>query len=96
VPLNTRQLTDLYRIEEIIDALESRGSTSSSFYNLCSELQTLLDAFPFKSTELLVKDDDVKKRIGFIVNRLRKIESFASAQSEITSGLQKYIANPDK
>ena len=86
----------LERIEEVIDALESRDSTSSIFHTLCSELHILLDALPNKLVAGTIDDVDVKKQINSIINRLRKLETFANAQSEITSGLQKFIANPDK
>ena len=90
------EVSELKRVEKIIDALEMRESTSSSFYDLCSELQNLLDVLPSKLGAISKADDDIKNRMASIINRLKKLETFATAQSDITSGLQKYIANPDK
>ena len=89
-------IVDLVRIGEIIDALETRGSTASNFLDLCSELETLLDALPSKLIGVSVENYETKKRISSMINRLGKLEAFATAQSEITSKLQKYIADPDK
>ncbi|MDC1383338.1 hypothetical protein N8500_07605 [Candidatus Puniceispirillum sp.] len=94
--LKMEEMDALKRIEEIIDALEVRGVTSSKFSGLCSELQTILETLPFKLTSISLEDNKTKDHIGVIINRLRKLETFATAQSEITSGLQKYIADPDK
>ena len=86
----------LKRIEEIIDALETRGATSSKFSGLCSELQTILETLPSKLTSISAEDTKTKEHFGALINRLRKLETFANAQSEMTSGLQKYIADPYK
>ena len=94
--LRTGEEVALKRIDEIIDALEGRGITSSKFSGLCSELQTILETLPSKLTSMSDKDNKTKEHFGAIINRLRKLETFATAQSEITSGLQKYIADPDK
>ena len=94
--LNNKELDVLTRIGKLIDALETRGGTASNFSKLCSELQTLLDVLPSKLKSVLAEDDITKEHIGAIINRLRKLEIFATAQSGITSGLQKYIAKPDK
>ena len=86
----------LKRIEEIIDALEVRGVTLSKFSDLCLELQTILETLPSKLTSVSAEDNTTKEHFDAIINRLRKLELFATAQSEITSGFQKYIAGPDK
>ena len=90
------EVMELSRIEKIIDALERRGLSSSNFSNLCSELQILMDELSSKLAVAPMEDENIKKRASLIINRLNKLETFANAQSEITSGLQKYIANPDK
>ena len=94
--LKTREDAALKRVEEIIDALETREVTSSKFSALCSELQTVLETLPSKLKLISTEDNKTKEQIGAIINRLRKLEIFASAQSEITAGLKKYIADPDK
>ena len=94
--LRTGEVAALKRIEEIIDALETRGVTSSKFSDLCLELQTILETLPSELTSISAKDSTTKEHFGAIINRLRKLETFSAAQSELTSGLQKYIADPDK
>jgi hypothetical protein len=94
--LRTGEHAALKRIEEIIDALEVRGVTSSKFSGLCIELQTILETLPSKLTSISAENNTKKEHFDAIINRLRNLETFATAQSEITSGLQKYIAGPDK
>ena len=94
--LNSISMEELSRIENLIDALETRGVNSSSFFDLCKDLQEQLNALPKKTTSDQPLDEQLAKRIKVIANRLHKLEAFASAQAEITTGLQKLIANPDK
>ena len=94
--MNLGLVDELKRIEDVIDALETRGLTSSDFFESCAALQALLDELPFQLAAGLMEDNDINKRVSSIISRLRKLETFADSQSEITSGLQKYIANPDK
>ena len=94
--LNSISMETLSRIEGVIDALEARGMNSSSFFALCEDLQKQLDTVTEEQSSGIALDKEVAKRVKLIVDRLRKLEAFASAQAEITSGLQKHIANPDK
>ena len=86
----------LQRIESIVDALEVRGITSSKFYDLCSELDASLKLLP---TQQIMQNDvegDEKALFVSLVKRLKKLEIYAGAQSEITSGLNTYIDDFDK
>jgi hypothetical protein len=86
----------LQRIESIVDALEGRGITSSKFYDLCSELDACLKLLP---TQKIMQNDvegDKKALFVSLVKRLKKLEIYAGAQSEITSGLNTYIDDFDK
>ena len=94
--LNSISIEELSRIENVIDALETRGVNSSSFFDLCKDLQEELNALTKKITSDDPLNEQVAKRIKVIAKRLHKLEAFASAQAEITTGLQKHIANPDK
>ena len=86
----------LQRIESIVDALEVRGITSSKFYDLCSELDACLKLLP---TQKIMQNDvegDKKALFVSLVKRLKKLEIYAGAQSEITSSLNTYIDDFDK
>ena len=94
--LNLISMEELSRIEDVIDALETRGVNSSSFFDLCKDLQERLNALTKEPTSDAGLDEQVVIRIKLIANRLQKLEAFASSQAEITTGLQKHIANPSK
>ena len=86
----------LQRIESVIDALEVRGITSSKFYDLCSELDACLKLF--SAQKIMHGGVEVDKKALFVqlIKRLKKLEIFAGNQSEITTGLNKYIDDLDK
>ena len=86
----------LQRIESVIDALEARGITSSKFYNLCTELDACLKLFPFQKIMQDGVEGDEKVLFVSLIKRLKKIEIYASTQSEITTGLNIYIDDLDK
>ena len=86
----------LQRIESIVDALEVRGITSSRFYDLCSELDACLKLFPTQQIMQNSVEGDKKVLFVSLVKRLKKLEIYAGAQSEITSGLSTYIDDFDK
>ena len=86
----------LQRIESVIDALEVRGITSSKFHDLCSELDACLKLF---SAQKIMQDGvegDEKALCMSLIKRLKKLEIYAGAQSEITTGLNTYINDLDK
>lgn len=86
----------LQRIESVIDALEVRGIASLKFHDLCSELDACLKLLP---TQKIMQNDvegDKKALFVSLVKRLKKLEIYAGAQSEITSGLNTYIDDFDK
>ena len=94
--LDEEDVEVLQRIENVIDALEVRGITSAEFYDLCSELDTCLKLFP---AEKMIHDGvEGEKKAFFVqlINRLRKLETYATAQSNITTGLNTYINDLDK
>ena len=86
----------LQRIECIVDALEVRGITSSKFYDLCSELDASLKLLPTQKIMQNGDEGDEKALFVSLVKRLKKLEIYAGAQSEITSGLNTYIDDFDK
>ena len=86
----------LQRIESIVDALEVRGIASSKFYDLCSELDASLKLFPTQQIMQNGVEGDEKALFVSLVKRLKKLEIYADAQSEITSGLNTYIDDFDK
>jgi hypothetical protein len=86
----------LQRIESIVDALEVRGITSSKFYDLCSELDASLKLLPIQQIMQNGVEGDEKALFVSLVKRLKKLEIYAGAQSEITSGLNTYIDDLDK
>ena len=86
----------LQRIESIVDALEARGITSSKFYDLCSELDASLKLLPTQQIMQNGVEGDGKALFVSLVKRLKKLEIYAGAQSEITSGLNTYIDDFDK
>ena len=94
--LDEEDVEVLQRIENVIDALEVRGITSAEFYDLCSELDTCLKLFP---AEKMIHDGvEGEKKAFFVqlINRLKKLETYATAQSDITTGLNTYINDLDK
>ena len=94
--LSEEDVEVLQRIESVIDALEVRGITSSKFYDLCSELDACLKLLP---TQKFMQNDvegDKKALFVSLVKRLKKLEIYAGAQSEITSSLNTYIDDFDK
>ena len=94
--LDEKDVEVLQRIESVIDALEVREITSAEFYDLCSELDTCLKLFP---AEKMIHDGvEGEKKAFFVqlINRLRKLETYATAQSDITTGLNTYINDLDK
>jgi hypothetical protein len=89
----------LSRIEELLNALETREKNSKEFLALCSELQTCLEMAPLeKITPEQVGDvsSDLKDRLVRTISRIKMLETFSTAQTEITSNLQKYIVATDK
>ena len=86
----------LQRIESVVDALEVRGITSSKFYDLCSELDACLKLFPIQQIMQDGFEGDKKALFVSLVKRLKKLETYAGTQSEITTGLNTYIDNLDK
>ena len=86
----------LQRIESIVDALEVHGITSSKFYDLCSELDASLKLLPTQQIMQNGVEGDEKALFVSLVKRLKKLEIYAGAQSEITSGLNTYIDDFDK
>ena len=94
--LNNDDSELLLRVEGIIDALEMRGITSAKFFDLCAELDGCLKSLPTEQILQAEADDDMKSRFISLINRLKKLETFAGAQAGITSSLNQYIADPDK
>ena len=86
----------LQRIENVIDALEVRGITSSKFYDLCSELETCLKLFPAQKIMQDGVEGDKKALFVQLIKRLKNLEIYAGTQSEITTGLNTYIDDLDK
>ena len=86
----------LQRIENVIDALEVRGITSSKFYDLCSELEACLKSFPAQKIMHDGVGTDKKALFEQLIKRLKKLEIYAGTQSEITTGLNTYIDDLDK
>ena len=94
--LSEEDVEVLQRIENVVDALEVRGITSSKFYDLCSELDACLKLFPAQK----IMHDGVKgdKKALFVqlIKRLKRLEIYAGAQSDSTAGLNTYIDDLDK
>ena len=89
----------LSRVEGLLDALEMRGRTSTDFLALCSELQTCLEMVADEKTsrkEAVDIGKELKSRLERIVTRIEKLEIYSSKQANITSNLQKHIADADK
>ncbi|MDB3880305.1 hypothetical protein N9315_04245 [Alphaproteobacteria bacterium] len=94
--LTEEDLKVLQRIENVIDALEVRGITSSKFYDLCSELDACLKLFPAQKIVHDGFEGDKKVLFVQLIKRLKKLEIYAGNQSEITTGLNTYIEDLDK
>ena len=86
----------LQRIESVIDALEVRGITSAKFYELCSELDACLKLFPARQIMQDGVEGDEKALFVSLIKRLKKLEIYAGAQSEITTGLNTFIDDFNK
>ena len=96
MPLSKEDVEVLQRIESVIDALEVRGITSSEFHDLCSELDACLKLF---SAQKIMQDGvegDEKALFVSLIKRLKKLEIYAGAQSEITTGLNTFIDDFNK
>ena len=94
--LSKEDVEVLQRIENVIDALEVRGITSSEFHDLCSELDACLKLF---SAQQIMQDGvegDEKALFVSLIKRIKKLEIYAGTQSEITSGLSTYIDEFDE
>jgi hypothetical protein len=97
--LNILEAGLLSRIEELLDALETRGKNSTEFLALCLELQACLEIETDGKDALQQACDlssDLKNRLLRIVSRIEMLETFSTTQTEITSNLQKYIVGADK
>jgi hypothetical protein len=94
--LSEEDVEVLQRIESVIDALEIRGITSSKFYDLCSELDACLEAFPAQKIMHDGVEGDKKALFVQLIKRMKKLEIYAGTQSEITTGLNTYIDDLDK
>ena len=94
--LSEEDVKVLQRIESVIDALEVRGITSSKFYDLCSELDACLKLFPAQKIMHDGVEGDEKARFMQLIKRMKKLEIYAGNQSEVTTGLHKYIDDLDK
>ena len=89
----------LSRIENLLDALETRGKNSTEFLALCSELQTCMEMASGKKTEskqLVDENNELKERLEQIISRIEMLEIYSTKQTDITSNLQKYIVDADK
>ena len=89
----------LVRIEGILDALEARGKNSTEFLTLCSELQRCMEMASGSKSSLKQSvdlNDDLKDRLKQIIARIEKLEIYSTKQTDITSNLQKHIADADK
>jgi hypothetical protein len=93
---NSEDVEMLQRIESVIDALEVRGITSAKFYELCSELDTCLKLFPARQIMQDGVEEDKKALFVSLIKRLKKLEIYAGAQSEITTGLNTFIDDFNK
>ena len=96
---NTLDAGFLSRIEDLLDALETRGRDSTEFLALCSELQTCMegalgDKFPAKQAADV--SGELKIRLERIIRRIEMLEIYSTKQTEITANIQKYIADADK
>ena len=94
--LSREDVEVLQRIESVIDALEVRGITSSKFHDLCSELDACLKSLPAQKIMHDGVEGDKKALFVQLIKRLKKLEIYAGTQSEITTGLNKYIDDFDK
>ena len=94
--LNEEDVEVLQRIESVVDALEVRGITSSKFYDLCSELEACLKLFPAQKILHDGVEEDKKALFVQLIKRLKRLEIYAGAQSDITAGLNTYIDDLDK
>ena len=97
--LNILETELLSRIEAVLDALETRGKTSTEFSVLCLELQSCLEEVQHQKNALesaAGDNNDLRNRLISITNRIKTLETFSINQAEITSNLQKYIGGPDK
>ena len=89
----------LARIEGLLDALESRGKSSTEFLALCSELQTCMDMISGQKTSFEQSVDvstNLKGRLERIISRIEMLEIYSTKQTDITSNLQKHIVDADK
>ena len=89
----------LSRIEGLLDALESRGKSSTEFLALCSELQTCMDMISGQKTSFEQSVDvstNLKGRLERIISRIEMLEIYSTKQTDITSNLQKHIVDADK
>ena len=89
----------LLRIEGLLDALETRGKTSTEFLALCSELQTCMEMVSgdkASSNQAVDVSSDLKIRLERIISRIELLEIYSTKQTDITSNLQKYIVDADK
>ena len=94
--LSREDVEVLQRIESVIDALEVRGIASEIFLGLCKELEECLKLLPTEEIRRKEADDDMRSRFMVLVERIKRLENFAGAQSGIVSSLSTYIDNPDK
>ena len=89
----------LSRIEDLLDALETRGKKSKEFVALCSELQTCIEKASGEKTSSQQAVDvsgELKIRLEHIIRRIEMLEIYSTKQTEVTSNLQKYIVDADK
>ena len=89
----------LERIENLLDALETRGKNSKEFFALCAELQTYIEGvsgFEVSSEQAVDVRSELKIRLERIISRIEMLEIFSTEQTEITTNIQKFIGDADK
>ena len=82
----------LQRIEQMLDALQSLGHSSSDFKAASDDLQTYLKEGSefFTNGHNLTEND--RNRVAVIIDRLSGLQRSAETKASIPAELQKYIA----
>ena len=90
---DTASIDDLLqRVEQMLDTLDAPNQSSKEFRDACDQLDLYLNnqkAFLMADSALL---EPHKSRVAAIIERLTGLQKRAEIRADITTALQKYIA----
>ena len=82
----------LQHVEQMLDALDASGQSSTEFLDGCGQLERYLNEQKASLCAGLALPEPHKSRLTLIIKRLAGLQKRAETRANIPAGLQKYIA----